>query len=535
MRRMATCTVALALTVTAIGGSAAGRPVAGRPGGHRPGSSAGGTAGDTARLTARTRHAAAGPHGAAGRKGAARVRAAAGVRGGAGMKAVRFGGYTVNVPASWPVYRLGRGSAQCLRYDQHAVYLGRPGANQDCPAHLVGRVATISLQVSRAGPGARRSAGPDRSAGPGFPARPGGMSLPRVGGVVAADPQDHELRAAIADPGLSITATYPGSAAGMLKIIRSVHRSAPAAARPAAARRPAVGTTAARRGAAPPATELTRSARLAGLGHRPGAGHQAESGRQARTHQAGTHQAGPARRAGQDATASVRRRHGFDTCTAPSLTVMRAWRVTFSAAAIYLGGAEVACDRGNLSAAWVRAVTGMGWSLLPTYVGPQASCSRFSVRIKPAHAAAQGRAAANNAISRATAYGLRRGAPIYYDIEAYDSSKQHCRNAVVTFLDAWTRQLHARGYVSGVYSSASSGAEAMGAARSVNGHRVARPDSVWFGLWNDRRNLVGTPYLLSSWWRGSHRVKQYLGPHRRRVRRITLQIDSDWVSGAVYR
>ena len=70
-----------------------------------------------------------------------------------GFKVVRFDGYTMRVPASWPVYRLDRDPSRCVRYDRHAVYLGRPGANQLCPAHLVGRTATISIQAADRTPG----------------------------------------------------------------------------------------------------------------------------------------------------------------------------------------------------------------------------------------------------------------------------------------------------------------------------------------------------------------------------------------------
>ena len=34
---------------------------------------------------------------------------------------------------------------------------------------------------------------------------------------------------------------------------------------------------------------------------------------------------------------------------------------------------------------------------------------------------------------------------------------------------------------------------------------------------------------------GYHRIKQYLGPHDRRVNGFTLNIDSDLVRGPVYR
>ncbi|MGO9219343.1 MAG: hypothetical protein ACLP5E_16505, partial [Streptosporangiaceae bacterium] len=75
-----------------------------------------------------------------------------------GFKVVRYAGYTIRVPASWPVYRLDRDPSRCVRYDRHAVYLGRPGPNEQCPAHLVGRTATISIQA--AGPAGTGSASP---------------------------------------------------------------------------------------------------------------------------------------------------------------------------------------------------------------------------------------------------------------------------------------------------------------------------------------------------------------------------------------
>ena len=66
---------------------------------------------------------------------------------GPATQTVTFGGYTVSVPASWPVYDLTKNPRQCVRYDIHAVYLGspRPDQDQDCPPDLVGRVDTISI------------------------------------------------------------------------------------------------------------------------------------------------------------------------------------------------------------------------------------------------------------------------------------------------------------------------------------------------------------------------------------------------------
>jgi Domain of unknown function (DUF1906) len=485
MRRVATFTVALGLIIIGIGGSFAGRP-------------------------------SASPGGAAGERLAAWA-----ARGRPLVKAVHFGGYTIDVPAAWPVYRLDRHPTTCVRYDRNAVYLGPPGPNEVCPAHLFGRVATISIQVppaaglpAAAGPaaGGPAASGPAASGPAAFPAV---VNLPRVGGPVLADSQDHELYTAVQHPGLSISATYGGDDTPVLKIIQSLRRASPlpAAPGPPPGQRPAgqqPAATAARSavvlGNAAAAGGAATATRLA-----PGAGHASTAG---------------ARIVGK----------GFDTCAAPSIAEMQAWDHAFSYAGIYIGGAEVGCPYGNLSAAWVRSVTALGWGLIPTYVGAQAPCNtQFTVRIHPAWAAAEGQAAAQWAVQDAAGLGIGRGSPIYYDMESYHSAKASCTVAVLSFLDAWTRQIHVSGYVSGVYSSASTGAEDLGLATSVDGHPMAEPDSLWFAFWDGHANVIGTPYLSPSWWPGYRRIKQWLGPHNRTVNGFTTNIDSDIVRGPVYR
>jgi hypothetical protein len=514
-----------------------------------------------------------------------------------GVKVVRFAGYTIRVPASWPVYRLDRDPSRCVRYDRHAVYLGQLGANQQCPAHLVGRTATISIQAASPGPGSRGTA-------PGGPVTIGPAigTGPQVSGSVTRDAQNQELRTSLADPGVSVTGTYTGDSRGVLSIIDSLrragHQRTHGSSEPGGGRAQLMTGSAAALAAGtghaalvPRAAATLRSSHPAQHRHprahhgrrhhqarkHPGSTHKTSthktsthktsthktSTHKTSTHHRGKHQ-GREHRAGQHRarqqhahkhharTHHARTHHrsphrahprtprprqalrGFDSCTTPSVAAMRAWRRTFSAMAVYIGGVEAGCASPNLSADWVRAVTGLGWSLIPTYVGRQASCSRFSVRIRPARAGAQGQAAALDAIHQAAALGMGRGTPVYYDMEAYQGHRR-CRNATMAFLDAWTRTLHAHGYSSGVYTSASSGAEDLGAARTVNGHKVAKPDSMWFGLWDNRRNVRGLPYLLQNWWAGPRRIKQYEGPHKRTVGGFTLDIDSDWVFGAVYR
>jgi hypothetical protein len=68
----------------------------------------------------------------------------------AGAKTIHFRGEKVGVPAGWPVYRLSERPHMCVRLDRKAVYLGRPGSVQRCPAGAMGRRRAILVD-----PGAR--------------------------------------------------------------------------------------------------------------------------------------------------------------------------------------------------------------------------------------------------------------------------------------------------------------------------------------------------------------------------------------------
>ena len=62
------------------------------------------------------------------------------------VKTVRYRAYVLRVPATWPVFRLASDPSACVRFDRHAVYLGRPSAEQRCPAHAVGRTEAILVE-----------------------------------------------------------------------------------------------------------------------------------------------------------------------------------------------------------------------------------------------------------------------------------------------------------------------------------------------------------------------------------------------------
>ncbi|NED71952.1 hypothetical protein G3I51_06275, partial [Streptomyces sp. SID9944] len=65
-------------------------------------------------------------------------------------KTVSYRGHTFTVPADWPVVDLTAHPTACVRFDRHAVYLGDPGEQQDCPARVVGRTEALWLRPATA-------------------------------------------------------------------------------------------------------------------------------------------------------------------------------------------------------------------------------------------------------------------------------------------------------------------------------------------------------------------------------------------------
>ena len=99
---------------------------------------------------------------------------------------------------------------------------------------------------------------------------------------------------------------------------------------------------------------------------------------------------------------------------------MAAWLSSpYRAVGVYLGGANIGlCCQPNLTAAWVSRESAAGWHLIPTYVGLQAPSNSCGCQgIDRGRAAAQGSAAAGDAIAHAASVGLGAGNPIYTDME----------------------------------------------------------------------------------------------------------------------
>jgi hypothetical protein len=385
----------------------------------------------------------------------------------AASKEVRYGRYAIHVPASWPVYDLAKRPEECVRFDRHAVYLGSPRAEQRCPAHAVGRSEAILVEPQASSAELRLSPSVRAPAGS---ARP--RELPPGG---ASD----SLRVEVPAAGVAVTATWRR------------HRDV--------VRRILEGAELRRRGTVP------------------------------------TTQPDGTQRSAQRSTvsrAAYRKGLGFDACTAPSRSAMSAWTSSpYSSVGIYIGGVNRGCSQPNLTPRWVRNVTSTGWALIPIYVGLQApgsSCGSCAI-IKRSQAKDQGRAAARDAIGDARALGMGAGTPIYFDMEHYTRSSTNSRTAL-RFEKAWTARLHKDGYVSGVYSSASSGIRDL---VSRYGSSYLTPDDIWIANWDGRRT-TDDPYVPDGYWSNHQRIRQYRGGHNESYRGYTINIDTDYLDGAVF-
>lgn len=238
--------------------------------------------------------------------------------------------------------------------------------------------------------------------------------------------------------------------------------------------------------------------------------------------------------------------YGFDQCQAPSQAAMDTWLRTspYLAVGIYISGNSRACrTQTYLNATWVATQLARGWKLLPITLGPQASCStrfpRYGKTIDPvisatttngayAAATAQGTAEADTTLATAASLGIVPGSTLYYDLEAFDTGNASCRASALAFLSAWNAEVKAHGYLSGVYSSASSGLKMLDQVRQTTPTAYTLPDQVWIADWNQQAN-TSSSYVSAAGWMPHARVKQFQGGHNETYGKVTINIDRDYL------
>lgn len=395
-----------------------------------------------------------------------------------GMKSVSYRGYMFRVPRSWPVIRNRSSKSSCVRFDQHAVYLGTVSADQFCPSWLLGTTESMLIQ-------------------------PGPAAAPKT---ATENPVSRQVSAEA--PGIVITATFDSDPGLIRKILVSADLPAPKITRPVPAWR------AAATGSAGSGTASARSAAGSGSGSGSGSG-EAQAADATRLVTVRRSMIKP------PLPAAVASYHGlgFDACAAPSASYMRAWRrhSPYRAIGIYIGGADRACAQANLTQSWVRGESAAGWRFIPLYAGPQAAFGEIS------HPVNQGKSAAEDAAVQAARLGFGPRTPIYYDMEAYLPG---VRVKALRFLSAWTTELHKLGYESGVYSSSDSGVVDL--ARNYHGHRYAMPDIIYDALWNGSAN-VRDRNISGNEWPHHRRIHQFSGNVTRTFGGATINIDEDYL------
>lgn len=228
---------------------------------------------------------------------------------------------------------------------------------------------------------------------------------------------------------------------------------------------------------------------------------------------------------------------GFDNCTTPSAATMGKWWGTspYTSYAPYLGGVNRSCAQPNLTNAWVHEVTQQGWQLIPTWVGPQPSCTliagtaTFSNDLGDAWWSGVREALA--AIDAAKALDLLFLAPIYYDMEPYKPGGD-CGAAAQTFMSGWTFTLHHSAYRAGLYGNLCWGMN--DSAANYSNPKFFTVDAIWIANWNGTPNLFGfgPPCPLSdSIWNDHQRIHQYLGGHDETYNGQLINIDVNIVDG----
>ncbi|MER5528888.1 glycoside hydrolase domain-containing protein [Streptomyces sp. NPDC002677] len=216
----------------------------------------------------------------------------------------------------------------------------------------------------------------------------------------------------------------------------------------------------------------------------------------------------------------------FDTCTAPSSAVMKAWHGgLYGAAAVYIGGKNRGCAQPNLTASWVKSVSATGWKLIPLYVGAQPSCQSGSnpEKMTTANAASLGTSDATDAVAKAAALGMKAGSPIYLDMEAYDTTNTACNNAVLTYVRAFDKQLHAKTYRAGFYGFTSSSAKAIANAKD----KTDLPGNLWYALWDKNNTTTADWPFGATQFTGHSRAHQYMVNSKETRGGYTITVDRD--------
>ncbi|GAA2219888.1 glycoside hydrolase domain-containing protein [Streptomyces nogalater] len=216
----------------------------------------------------------------------------------------------------------------------------------------------------------------------------------------------------------------------------------------------------------------------------------------------------------------------FDTCTAPSLSAMKAWNTGYyGAVAVYVGGKNRGCAQPNLTASWVKSVNSLGWKIIPIYVGAQPPCQTGSSpeKLTAATAASLGAKDAADAVAKASALRMKAGSPVYLDMEAYDIKNKACNDAVLTYVRSFTKTLRAKTYRAGYYGFTSSSAKAVATAAD----KKDLPGNLWYALYDKKDTTTADWPWGAGQFTPHSRGHQYMVNSKETRGGVTLTVDRD--------
>ncbi len=220
---------------------------------------------------------------------------------------------------------------------------------------------------------------------------------------------------------------------------------------------------------------------------------------------------------------------GFEAYNVPPATpTMSAWMSSspYYDIGVYLQGSKNGHRDPILGSAggsaWISAVLGQGWGLIPTWVGEQSPCACKYVShqcvqytyLFSSNPNSDGIAEADAAIAAAQSLGITTPI-IYKDIENYYGNTALCTSsqqaaaalAVQAFVGGWGSELHLKGYLAGVYGNPTPAQNDFSKASTI-------PDDVWIA----KTPLAGKPPQVTTWnlglmdklWPKSQRLHQFL-------------------------
>ena len=228
---------------------------------------------------------------------------------------------------------------------------------------------------------------------------------------------------------------------------------------------------------------------------------------------------------------------GFDKCEILTTAQMQDWYTNspYRAVGAYIGGNSEACTNLGFTPGWAATVLAQGWGIIPIWVGPQAPNSTFANKIgaTPAAAAVDGTTQADLAAAQMAALGFGPGSVTYYDMEAYTRTTASIA-ATQAFVNAWTLELHAKGYHSAIYSSHPEIAD-WDAANIANS-----PDAIWFAYFFSTGVPCGTKCqntvssdIPTQYWATDQRLRQTSSSFTSTYGSTAASIDEDWTDGPV--